>query len=89
MQKSFKLMGWGLIGGSVVCSLLVFSVLNRQEFVVALLARVVERPFEYRTYFSALTAATVLVTGCLAGAIYVGIAEILRAFARLSPRGGS
>ena len=57
MQKLFTAMGWLLIAGGLVGSVLTYTFINSQEFIVALLARVVEQPFEYRTYFALLVAA--------------------------------
>jgi hypothetical protein len=78
MQKLFTAVGWLLIAGGLVGSVLTYTLINSQEFVAAILARVVEQPFEYRTYFALLVAGGIALAGCLTGAIYVGLAEILR-----------
>jgi hypothetical protein len=77
MQKVFTVVGWLLIAGGLVGSVVTYAFINSQDFVVALLARVVEQPFEYRTYIASLAAAGVALCACLTGAIFVGLAEIL------------
>ena len=78
MNRVFVVMGWVLIVGGILGAVLTYAVLNSQEFVVALLARVVEEPFEYRRYLALLSAAIIAVLGFLIGAVYLGLAEILR-----------
>jgi hypothetical protein len=77
MQKFFTIVGWILIAGGLVGSVFTYVFINSQDFIVALLARVIEQPFEYRTYFALLVAVLVALVGCLIGAVYVGLAEIL------------
>ena len=78
MNKVFSVLGWLLIVGSIAGSVLAYTIVNSQEFVVALLARVVEEPFEYRGYVALLSAAMIALGGCLVGAVYLGLAEVLR-----------
>lgn len=78
MNTIYLVLGWLMIVGGVLGGGLIYSVVNSQEFVVALLARVVEEPFEYRSYFALASAGAVAVFGCLIGAVYLGLAEVLR-----------
>jgi len=77
-QRIFAILGWLMIAGSLLGAVLSYFVINNQDFVVALLARVVEQPFEYRRYLALLTGAAVGVCGCLIGLIYVGLAEVMK-----------
>ena len=77
MNRFFTIMGWALIAGGILGGLGSFFFVQSQEFVLALLARVVERPFEYRTYAAVLTGAVVVVQAGLLGTIYLGIGRIL------------
>lgn len=77
MQRFFNALGWILVIGGVAGGVASFLFVDSQEFVLSLLARLVERPFEYRTYLAALTGAGVLTQGCLLGAMYIGIGRIL------------
>lgn len=81
MQKDrvFRFLGIVVIGAGVIGAVVTFVVINGQDFVVALLARVVEQPFELRSYLAIVSGGVVAVVGCLLGAIYLGIAEVLRA----------
>lgn len=78
MNKIFTVIGWLLIVGGLLGAALTYSVVNSQDFVVALLARVVEEPFEQRSQLALLSAVLVALCGCLIGAIYLGLAEVLR-----------
>ena len=78
MQRLLNILGWVLIIGGIVGGVGAFFFVNTQEFVLALLARLVERPFEYRTYLALLSGGGVLLLGCMIGAIYVGLARILQ-----------
>lgn len=77
MPRFLSAVGWTLILGGVAGGVGSFLFIDSQEFVLALMARVVERPFEYRTYLALVTASGVLAQGCLMGVIYLGIARIL------------
>lgn len=78
MNKLFSVLGWLLIAAGLIGSVATYVSVNNQEFVVALLARVVEHPFEYRSYVAMLAAVIVALVGCLFGATYVALAEVLR-----------
>lgn len=78
MSKLFTVIGWVLIAGGLLGAVAAYSVVGSQDFVVALLARVVEDPFAYRSLAALGTAVMVAVGGCLIGALYLGLGEVLR-----------
>lgn len=78
MQKLIKAIGWILISGGILGGALAYWIVGTQDFVLALLARIVEDPFAFRSYFAALAAVGVILAGCLAGILYLGIAEVLQ-----------
>jgi len=82
MQRVFSVLGWGLVVAGLLGAIASYFVVSSQEFVLALLARIVENPFEYRTYLAVLTACTVLAIGCLVGALYIGVARLLETAAK-------
>ena len=77
MYKIFNLLGWALLAAGLVGGVLSYFVVSSQDFVLALLARVVERPFEYRTYVALLSACGIALAGCLLGLHYLGMARLL------------
>ena len=77
MHKIIRALGWVLLIGGVLGGIASYFVVSSQEFVLALLARVVERPFEYRTYLAILMAGGVAAFGGLIGALYFGMARLL------------
>ena len=77
-HKLFSTIGWVLIAGGILGAIMSFWVINSQEFVVALLARIVEEPFAYRQMIAVLAAVIVAVFGGLFGLIYLGLAEVMR-----------
>lgn len=77
MQKIFKAVGWVLITGGVIGAVVAYTVINGQDFVVALLARVVEHPFEMRSNLALLGAVAVAFSGGLLGLVYLGLAEAM------------
>lgn len=83
MHKLFRSLGWVVIAGGLFTGMFAYFFLRSQDFLLALLARVVERPFEYRSFVALLVGVAVVLTGCLVGALFVGIGEILGAFGRL------
>ena len=78
MEKVFSILGWVLIGSGVGGGVIVFVVLNRLEFLTALLARVVEDPFAYQSITAVVVGMVIAFLGCLFGAAYLGLAELLR-----------
>ena len=87
MRKMFRSLGLAMIAGGVISGVFAYFFLRSQEFLLALLARVVERPFEYRSLVAMLIGFALLAAGCLLGALYVGIGEILGSFAKLPADG--
>ena len=87
MHKIFRSLGLVMIAGGVICGMFAYFFLRSQVFLLALLARVVERPFEYRSFVALLAGFALVVAGCLLGALYVGIGEILGSFAKLQAGG--
>ena len=83
MHKLFRTLGLAMIAGGAISGAFAYFFLRSQDFLLALLARVVERPFEYRSIVSVLTGLALLAVGCLIGALFVGIGEILGSFAKL------
>lgn len=77
MQKMFKALGWVTIAGGVLGGILAYVIIGGQDFVVALLARVVEQPFEMRSNLALLCALVVAVVGALLGLVYLGLAEAM------------
>ena len=78
MNGLLKVLGWILIIGGFVGGIIAYWVVGSQEFVLALLARFVEDPFEYRSYFAVLSSVAILLMGCLMGILYLGLAAILQ-----------
>lgn len=78
MSKFFAAIGWVLIVGGLLGAVATYVFVGGQDFVVALLARVVEDPFAYRSLAALGSAFVVAIVGCLTGAIYLGLAEVLR-----------
>ena len=87
MHKMFRSLGLVMIAGGVISGAFAYFFLRSQDFLLALLARVVERPFEYRSFVAMLAGFALLAAGCLIGALYVGIGEILGSFAKLPAAG--
>ncbi len=77
MHKMFRTIGLVLLAGGVLVGIAAFFIVNSQEFVLALLARVVERPFEVRALLAVLVAAGFAVAGALLGLLYLGMARLL------------
>ena len=55
MHKMFRSLGLAVIAGGVISGAAAYFFLRSQDFLLALLARVVERPFEYRSLVAMLT----------------------------------
>jgi len=77
MHRLFVVLGWILLAGGLLGGVASYFVVNSQEFVLALLARLVERPFEYRTYLAILTACGFATFGGLIGMLYFGMARLM------------
>jgi hypothetical protein len=77
MDRLLKTIGWLLILGGIGGAFFAYWAVGSQDFVLALLARVVEDPFAYRSYVAMLAAAWVLLVGCLIGILYLGLAAVL------------
>lgn len=78
MEKVFSVLGWIMAGGGIGGGVVVFVILNRMEFLTALLARVVEDPFAYQSMAALIAAMVIALLGCLFAAGYLGLAELLR-----------
>ena len=78
MERLLKTLGWIVILGGFAGGAFVYWFVGNQEFMLALLARLVEDPFLYRSYFAALGAAMVVILGCLIGVLYLGLATVLQ-----------
>ena len=87
MHKVFGGLGLAMIAGGVISGVFAYFFLRGQDFLLALLARVVERPFEYRSLVAVLIGFALVAVGCLFGTLYVGIGQILGSFAKASRRG--
>lgn len=78
MQKLFIALGWIIIVGSIAGGVATYFFVGSQDFFLSLLARLVERPFEYRGYLAIGAALSVIVGGVLAGLVYLGMGQILK-----------
>lgn len=78
MHRTLKIIGWLLIVGGFGGGAFAYWLVGSQDFVLALLARIVEEPFAYRSYLALLTAFCVTLVGCLIGILYLGLAAVLQ-----------
>lgn len=78
MDKILKAIGWLLILGGICGGVFAYWFVGSQDFVLALLARIVEEPFAYRSYFALLAGMGVTLVGCLIGVLYLGLATVLQ-----------
>ena len=78
MKLFFRTLGLVLLIGGVVAGLAVFLFLKDQSFLLALSARLVDEPFGFRKLISAAAGGFLGLGGFLWGAMFLGIAEILR-----------
>jgi hypothetical protein len=78
MDKIMRMVGWLLIVGGICGGAFAFWVVGSQDFVLALLARIVEDPFAYRSYVALLAAVSITLIGCLIGLLYLGLAQVMQ-----------
>ncbi|ANM31293.1 hypothetical protein ABI59_19510 [Acidobacteria bacterium Mor1] len=79
MKMFFRTLGLVLLVGGIVVGLGAFLFLKDQSFLLALSARLVDEPFGFRKMVAAAIGAVLGLGGFLWGAVFLGIAEILRA----------
>jgi len=77
MQKLFTALGWVMIAGGLAGGIATYWLVGSQDIFLSLLARLVERPYEYRGYLAAGAACGVALFGILAGLVYLGLGRIM------------
>ncbi len=69
--------------GGIIGGVFSFYFLKEQTFLLSLFVRIVDKPFQFRDYFSIVSGFAIMLAGFLWGSLFLGISEILKTLTKI------